>query len=134
MTTERHPEPTENAPVVSSEPDNLATTESTTSNEIAAETRALIDAIKKRAQAEIHTAGDVTRETYLNAVRKAREAIEQTQLINPERIDESIHQIHQEAEKNWHAVTNEIESFGTRLVDAAKTAWDKLLHPDVDSR
>jgi gas vesicle protein len=93
------------------------------------ETFALIDAIKKRAQAEVQAAGDLTRETYLNAVRSAREAIEQNKLIESDRIEHSIQHIQQEAEKNWQSVVSEIESFGTRLTEAAKAAWDKLSEP-----
>jgi hypothetical protein len=63
------------------------------------ETKALIEAIKKRAQSEIQTAQDLTRESYLNAVRQAREAIEQTQLIDPDRIEQSVQLIQQEAPK-----------------------------------
>jgi hypothetical protein len=134
MTTEPTTESNKNTTVAGSEAEVPAQTEVPRHDEVAEETKALIDAIKKRAQAEIHTAGDVTRETYLKAVHRAREAIEQTRLIKPEQIDESIHQIHQEAEKNWHTVSSEIESFGNRLVDAARTAWDKLIHPETDSK
>ncbi|MGI0489701.1 hypothetical protein ACN4EK_30145 [Pantanalinema rosaneae CENA516] len=92
------------------------------------ETQALIDAIKKRAQSEIQSAGDLTRDAYLNAVRQAREAIENDKLIDRDRIEHSFQHIQQEAEKNWTSVVQEMESFGTRLSEAAKTAWDKLLH------
>jgi hypothetical protein len=93
------------------------------------ETFALIDAIKKRAQAEVQAAGDLTRETYLNAVRSAREAIEQNKLIESDHIEQSIQHIQQEAEKNWQSVVGEIESFGVRLAEAAKAAWEKLSEP-----
>lgn len=92
------------------------------------ETQALIDAIKKRAQSEIQSAGDLTREAYLTAVRQAREAIENDKLIDRDRLEHSFQQIQQEAEKNWNSVMQEMESFGTRLSEAAKTAWDKFLH------
>ncbi len=93
------------------------------------ETAALIDAIRKRALAEIQTAGNLTRETYLNAVRQTREAVEQTKLIEPDRIEQSIHQIQQEAEHNWQSVVKEVEDFGHRLSEAAKAAWEKLIPP-----
>lgn len=97
-------------------------------DEIKHETQALIDAIKKRAQSEIQSAGDLTRDAYLNAVRQAREAIENDKLIDRDRIEHSFQQIQHEAEKNWNSVVQEMESFGTRLSEAAKTAWEKLLH------
>lgn len=48
------------------------------SDDLKSETKALIDALKKRAQAEAQSAGTLTREAYLNAVRRARETLEQT--------------------------------------------------------
>lgn len=112
---------------VSVEPTSISTNGS--ESEVKAETAALIDAIKKRAQAEILAAGDLTRETYLNAVRQAKEAIEQDKLIDRDRIEESIHHLQKEAEKNWTSVRTEIEQFGNRLSEAAKTAWDTLTQP-----
>ncbi|HEY9617550.1 MAG TPA: hypothetical protein V6C64_11945 [Microcoleaceae cyanobacterium] len=98
------------------------------SDDVKHETQALIDAIKKRAQLEIKSAEDLTRDAYLNAVRQAREAIENDKFIDRDRIEHSFQQIQQEAEKNWNSVMQEMESFGTRFSEAAKTAWEKLLH------
>lgn len=87
----------------------------------------LIDAMKTRAQAEIQSAGDVTRENYLKAVRQAREAIEQNQSIDPDRIKAAFEDVQKQAEKNWQVIASEIESFGVRLADAAKNAWNALM-------
>ncbi|MCL1463060.1 hypothetical protein [Argonema galeatum] len=87
----------------------------------------LVDAIKTRAQAEIQSAGDVTRENYLKAVRQAREAVEQNKFVERERIEAAVHEIHKQAEKNWLTIASEIESIGVRLADAAKTAWIALM-------
>ncbi|MDX2217198.1 MAG: hypothetical protein SFY66_28280 [Oculatellaceae cyanobacterium bins.114] len=100
------------------------------SDDIRRETKALIEAVKKRAQVEVQSANDFTREAYLKAVRQAREAIEENKLIDPERIEKSIELIQKEAEKNWQSVVTEAESFGTRLSDAAKAAWNALMHPE----
>ncbi|MCL6433896.1 MAG: hypothetical protein K6T90_06690 [Leptolyngbyaceae cyanobacterium HOT.MB2.61] len=128
MASDPNTEPT--VVVVNPEENALVETELANQNEaVKQETAALIDAIKKRAQAEIQAAGDLTRETYLNAVRQAREAIEQNQLIERDRIEQSIQQIQHEADKNWHVVLGEIESFGNRLTDAARAAWEKLTEP-----
>ena len=107
------------------------------SDEVKRETKALIDAIKKRAQVEAQSAseaaqsvGTMTRDAYLDAVRKAREALETNQpLIDPHRVDESIKLIQKEAEKNWESVVNEVKAFGDRLAEAAKAAWDTLTAP-----
>jgi hypothetical protein len=98
------------------------------------ETKALIDAIKKRAQSEAQTAGNLTRDTYLNAVRRARESVEQSKLVDPERIAYSMKLIQMEAEKNWESIIKEVATFGDRLADAAKAAWEALTAPRDHSK
>ena len=99
------------------------------SDDLKSETKALIDALKKRAQAEAQSAGTLTRETYLNAVRRARETIEHNQLIERDRIEHSFELIQREAEKNWQSVAKEVAELGDRLADAAKAAWEALTAP-----
>ncbi len=104
------------------------------SDEVKNETMALIEAIKRRAQSEAKGAGDLTRDTYLTAVRQAREAIEQNKLFDPDRIEDSFKLLQMDAEKNWEAIVKEVASFGDRLADAAKAAWDTLTAPRPDSK
>ncbi len=107
------------------------------SDELKRETKALIDAIKKRAQAEAGAAtetaqsvGTMTRDAYLDAVRKARETLEQNQLLfERDRIEYSMKLIQMEAEKNWESILNEVKDWGDRLSEAAKAAWEKLTAP-----
>lgn len=99
------------------------------SDDVKSETKALIDALKKRAQIEAQSAGTLTREAYLNAVRKARETLEQNQLIERDRIEYSFELIQKEAEKNWQSIVKEVAEIGDRLADAAKAAWDTLTAP-----
>lgn len=94
--------------------------------DIKQETKALVEAIKKRAQSEIQAAQDLTRDAYLAAVRRARETIEETKLIDPERLEQSVQLIQQEAQKNWQVVADEIQHLGDRLIEAAKAAWTAL--------
>ncbi len=99
------------------------------SEDLKSETKALIDALKKRAQSEAQNAGTLTREAYLNAVRKARETLEQNQLIERDRIEHSFELIKKESEKNWESVVKEVAEIGDRLADAAKAAWEALIAP-----
>ena len=96
------------------------------SDDLKNETKALIDAIKKRAQVEAQSAGTLTRDTYLNAVRQARQVIEANSIIEPDRIEHAFEMIQQEAQKNWDSVLKEFQDFGDRLQEAAKAAWDVL--------
>lgn len=133
MTTD--PTPKERALVEYSEETNaLVETEMAgESDEIKNETKALIEAIKRRAQSEAQGAGDLTRDTYLTAVRQARETIEQNKLFDPERIEYSIKLLQMDAEKNWESTLKEVSTLGDRLADAAKAAWDALTAPRSDS-
>lgn len=99
------------------------------SDDLKNETKALIDALKKRAQAEAQNAGTLTREAYLAAVRRAREKVEGEQLIERDRIEHSFEMIKSEAEKNWESVIKEVSDLGDRLADAAKAAWEALTAP-----
>ena len=103
------------------------------SDEIKRETKALIDALKLRAQTEVQSAGglaktatDYTRESYLKLVRQARESVEQGKLLDLERIEQSAQKLQQEAEKNWQSLVQEMGGLSDRLSEAAKAAWDKL--------
>lgn len=106
------------------------------------ETQALVDAIRMRAQMDAESAGNFTRETYLNAVRQLRETVEKNKLFDPEQVEQSFASVQQEAEKNWQSVeqsfasaqqeadknwqsvVKDVTEFGDRLSEAAKVAWD----------
>jgi septal ring factor EnvC (AmiA/AmiB activator) len=98
-------------------------------NEVKDETKALIEALKRRAQAEAESAGTLTRETYLNAVRRAREAIEGDKLIERDRLERSWINLQEETEKNWQSLWKDLSELGDRIQDAAKAAWDAFNAP-----
>jgi prophage DNA circulation protein len=98
-------------------------------DELKRETKALIEALKRRAKAEAESAGTLTRETYLNAVRRAKETIEGEKIIERDRIEDSFNSIQQEAEKNWHQLIKQFTELGLRFQDAAKAAWDTFHAP-----
>ncbi|WP_414544879.1 hypothetical protein [Nostoc sp. CCY0012] len=98
-------------------------------DELKRETKALIEALKRRAQSEAESAGTLTRETYLNAVRQAREAIEREKLIERDRLENTWASMQEETEKNWHLLIKEITDFSDRIQDAAKAAWEAFNAP-----
>lgn len=98
--------------------------------QIKAETKALVEAIRKKAQSEIENAQTITQDAYLNAVRSAREALEKNQLLDPKRIEHSVTMIQRDAEKNWQKTVDEMASIGDRLQEAAQAAWDILMGKD----
>lgn len=99
------------------------------------QTAALFTAIHQRILSELKAAGNLSRDTYLKAVRKARASIEQERLIDPE-------QFEKEAEKYWQslarttsvlstqissAATKGAANLGQRLGAASKAAWSEFL-------
>lgn len=121
-----------NVEVVSKEP-------SKTPSEIQQETTALIDAIRSKALTEAKEAGELARENYLDTVRRIRQDIEERKLFDPQRIDEAVKYIQKEVEKDWdgvvkewNTVVKEVSSFGDRLNEAAKAAWEILTAPSKD--
>lgn len=103
------------------------------SDEVKNETMALIEAIKRRAQAEAKGAGELARDTYLTAVRQAKESIEQNRIFEPERIEKSVELLKLDAEKNWESIVREVGTLGDRLAVAAKMAWEALTTPPTKS-
>jgi hypothetical protein len=96
------------------------------SDQIKAETKALVEAIRKRAQSEIENAQTLTEDAYLNAVRSARKAVENNSLLDPKRIEHSVEMIQRDAQENWQKTVDEIKALGDRLQEAAQAAWDIL--------
>ena len=130
--TNKNPETKETEIVpVSPETDALVEQEMAgESDRLKAETKALVEAIRKRAQSEIENAQTLTQDAYLSAVRSAREAIEKNQLLDPKRIEHSVEMIQRDAEKNWQKTVDEITALGDRLQEAARVAWDILMGKD----
>lgn len=99
-------------------------------DEVKRETKALIEALRRRAQTEAETAGTFTRETYLNAVRKARAAIEGERMMDKEaRLEYFWAVLKDETEKNWHLMMKDFVDFSVRLQNAAKAAWEAFNAP-----
>ena len=120
---------------VSPETDALVEQEMKGQNEqIKDETKALVEAMRKRAQSEIENAQTLTQDAYLNAVRTAREALEQNELLNPKRIEYSAEMIQRDVEKNWQKTVDEIAALGDRLQEAAQAAWDILMGEDSSKK
>lgn len=100
------------------------------SDQLKAETKALVEAIRKRAQSEIDNAQTLTQDAYLTAIRSARKAVENNSLLDPKRIEHSVEMIQRDAQENWQKTVDEIIALGDRLQEAAQVAWDILMGKD----
>lgn len=85
------------------------------------------EAIRNKAIEMTKEWGELSREKYLESVRKARESVEQNKLIEKERVEQTVQDLQQETDKNWQGFVSEIESLGTQLTDGAKKAWNDLI-------
>ncbi|MCC5620645.1 hypothetical protein [Nostoc sp. CHAB 5715] len=113
---------------ISPQTDKLVETEMAgESDEVKRETKALIEALERRSQAE--SAGTLTRETYLKAVRQARELIEGRKVKERDRLEDSWAIIQDEAERNWHLMVKDLVDFSFRLQKAAIAAWETFNNP-----
>ncbi|MDY6783961.1 MAG: hypothetical protein SW833_15685 [Cyanobacteriota bacterium] len=102
------------------------------SDAIKQETMALVETIKRKAQVEAQKAGELTRDGYLEAVRKVREEVESTNLFDRDRIAASVQLMQEDMEKNWESLVGEASVLGDRLSSAAQAAWDALTAPRSD--
>jgi len=115
---------------ISSQTDELVETEmANESDEVKRETKALIEALKRRAQAEADSAGTLTRETYLKAVRQARELVEGRKLMQRDRLEDSWAVIQDEVGRNWYLLMKDLVDFNFRLRKAAMAAWETFNNP-----
>lgn len=113
---------------ISSQTDELIETEMAgESDEVKREIKALIEALKRRTQ--VDSASTLTRETYLKAVRQARELIEGRKLMERDRLEDSWAIIQDEAERNWHLMMKDVVDFSFRLQKAAIAAWETFNNP-----
>ena len=91
------------------------------------ETKELLKAIQTRAMAEVHAAQNLTLDAYISAVRRSKEAVENTKLVDSAKIDAAAQNLIKDAKHNWKSVLSEIESLRGRAVEAAETAWNILM-------
>lgn len=103
------------------------------SDEIKYHVMALIEAIKKQAQTQIETAGDMTRDVYVTAMRQAQDTLKNTGLLlddQRENLDHSIEGLENTAAKNWELLVSDMQKFGDRVDRAVNAAWQILTEPE----
>ncbi|MGB3613904.1 MAG: hypothetical protein WBA10_08935 [Elainellaceae cyanobacterium] len=88
------------------------------------EAEALVNALRTRAMSDANATGTFVYDKYIEAVRQARENLEENKLVDPYAMEKAVEQLQLEAEKNWQTLVNDVSTFGDRLSEAAKAAWD----------
>ncbi len=94
--------------------------------EMKRETEELMTAINRMVQSELQAAGEFTQEAYINAVRNAKQTIEQFRLIDKDQLENSMNQFETDAEQNLEGIVKDLTDFSDRISEAAKAAWEIL--------
>ncbi|MBP0018553.1 MAG: hypothetical protein J7647_13510 [Cyanobacteria bacterium SBLK] len=103
------------------------------SDEIKYHTMALIEAIKKQAQASLESAGEIGRDNYVNTMRQAQTTLKNTGLLFDEQwesLDKTIQGLEDTATKNWESLLSDMKKWGDRVDRAVNEAWKILSEPD----
>jgi transcription initiation factor IIF auxiliary subunit len=92
----------------------LVTTTTDELSQVHQATQALVDALKRLAQAKIQSASDLTQEAHQG-------------------IEKSVQMLRDEADQNWHQALDRVEDIDDRVTKAAKAAWEALTAPSSKS-
>ncbi|NES71859.1 MAG: hypothetical protein F6K24_44990 [Okeania sp. SIO2D1] len=106
------------------------------SDEIKQKLGELIDVIKKQAEEEIQATGEMTRETYVDAISQAQDTLKKVEDFFSEQqnsLEENLKNLSNEATKEWESFTAEVKEMGDRLDRAVNAAWKILTEEDKNS-
>ncbi len=99
------------------------------SDEIKHHMTALIDAIKRRAETQMNSAEDISRDAYVTAMRQAQDTLQKTGDFFEEQrssLEQSIAGIEDTATKNWETLLADVQKVGDRFDRAIHAAWTIL--------
>ncbi len=96
----------------------------------------LIELIKKRAESEIQSTENLTRETYIKAIDQAQDTLKKTEDFFAEQqksLEQYIKELDDRANQNWENFINDWKKMGNRLDRAIDAAWKTLTTPEVET-
>ncbi len=103
------------------------------SDEVKEKMGELIEAIKKQAESQIEVAGDMTRETYVDAMTQAQETLRKTEKFfegQKNSVEKSLAELTNEATENWEVFVDEMQKMGKRIDKAVNAAWKAFTEPE----
>ncbi|MDB9312902.1 hypothetical protein PN462_07300 [Spirulina sp. CS-785/01] len=106
------------------------------SDEIRYHMMSLIDAIKQQTEDQLESAGDMTREAYVEAMRQAQNTLQNTGLLLDEQresLEKTITGIEDTATQQWETFVNEFQNFSDRFERAVDAAWKILTEPESNT-
>lgn len=103
------------------------------SDEVKQKFAELIEAIKRQAANEAEAAGEMTRESYLQAVARAKATLNTAQgffLEQEQALQRNMDEFRDEATQRWEEMMRELEKVSNRFERAVETAWTILTEPE----
>jgi len=107
------------------------------SDEIKYHMMALIEAIKRRAETQMNSAEEITRDAYVTAMRQAQDTLQKTSALFEEQrstLERSIADIEDAATKRWETLVSDLQKVGNRFDRAVNAAWKILTEPDAEPK
>jgi flagellar capping protein FliD len=97
---------------------------------------ALIEAIKHRASEQLEATGEMTKETYVSAMRQAKDTLNKTEGFFQEQknsLSQTIDDVENTTTQRWETMLQDMKEMGNRLDRAVSAAWKILTEPDSKS-
>ena len=94
---------------------------------------ALIEAIKKQAETQVESTGNIAREAYVEAIRQAQGTLEKTGSFFNDQSDalgKTVTEVEDQATDRWENLLADMQKVGNRLDRAVNAAWTALTEPD----
>ena len=89
----------------------------------------LVDLIKNRAEAELSSTEQMTRESYHKAISQARDTLKTTEAFFQEQEDalnKVLKDLNNEASNWWDSFVTDVKGMGNRIENAVSAAWSAL--------
>lgn len=94
---------------------------------------ALIEAIKKQAETQIESTGNVARDAYIEAIRQAQTTLEKTGSFFTDQsaaLGKTVTEVEDQATDRWESLLTDMQKVGNRFERVINAAWTALTEPD----
>ncbi|MEM7578879.1 MAG: hypothetical protein AAF316_03335 [Cyanobacteria bacterium P01_A01_bin.80] len=103
------------------------------SDEIKQKMGELVELIKKRAESELESAGEMTRFSYIKAINEAKTTLKKTENFFAEQeksLTQKVQELSNEANQQWESFIADIKKMNNRVDKAIEAAWKTLTEPE----
>ena len=96
----------------------------------------LVELIKKRAESEIQSTENLTREKYVQAMNQAKETLKKTENFFEDQqksVEQYIKEMDDRASQKWENFVGDIKKMGNRVDKAIDAAWQSLTQSEAET-